>query len=59
MGIGVVIVVPAFTESKGGNPLVVSRRIAAVINNVSPAMGGGIHKPGDVIHNHQAQGNAP
>ncbi len=59
MGKGVMVVVPALAEGQGGDPFVIAGRVTALIGNAAPAVGGGIDQPGDVIHDHQAQGNSP
>ena len=52
MGEGVVIVVPALAEGECRHPFVIALCVTAVVDDVSPAMGRGIHKPGDVINDH-------
>ena len=59
VGEGVVIVVPALAEGKRRNPFVVAGGVTAVEDDIAPAMGGGVHKPSDVIDDHEAQGNPP
>ncbi len=56
---GVVVVVPTLAEGECRHPFVVARSVAAVVGHGAPAVGGGIHQPGDVIDEHQAQGDAP
>ncbi len=59
MGEGMVVVVPALTEGERGHPGVVARPVAALVADLAPGVGGGIHQPGDVVHHHQAQGDPP
>ncbi len=59
MGEGVVGVVPALSEGQGRDPGVVAGAIATGVDDVAPAVGGRIDQPGAVVHEHQAQGDAP
>ena len=59
VGIGVVVVVPALAEGERRDPPVVLGAVTAVVGNAAPKVGGRIHQPGAVVHNDQAQGDAP
>ena len=59
MGEGVVGVVPALAEGQGRHPGVIAGAIATGVDDVAPAVGGRIDQPGAVVHEHQAQGDAP
>ena len=59
VGEGVVVVVPAFAEGERRHPRVVLGVIAALVDALTPAVGGRIDQPGAVIHDDQAQGDAP
>ena len=56
---GMVIVVPALTEGEQCHPPAIAREIGAIEVAIAEGMGGGIHQPGDVIHDHQAQRDGP
>ena len=59
MGKGVVVVVPALAEAQDCHPPAVSRKVGGIEVAVAAEVGGGIHQPGDVINDHQAQGVRP
>ena len=59
VGVGVMGVVPALTKGDGRDPGVITGAIATRMGGVAPAMGGGIDKPGGVVHEDQAQGDPP
>ena len=59
VGEGMVIVVPTLSERQSGNPFVVAGTVSTLVGHGAPAVGGGVHKPGHVIHEHEAKGDAP
>ena len=55
----VVVVVPTLTEGEQRYPPAVPRQIRAVEVAVAEGVSGGINQPGDVINDHQTQGDGP
>ena len=58
-GIGVVVVMPTLAKTEDRHPPTVAGEVGAVEVAVAPGVGGRVHQPGDVIHDHQAQGDGP
>ena len=58
-GVGVMVVVPALAETEDRYPPAVAGAVGAVEVAVAEGMGGGVHQPGHVIDEHQAQRDCP
>ena len=56
---GVVVVVPTFAVGHQGHPPAVGGGVVGVVSAVAKFVGGTVHKPGAVIHHHQADKNTP